>query len=185
MASPRSEHEGDTDYDSRRLNRSISSIKHRTPFSQQSSSDSSSDRDDDGGGNLDDDYEVGREAHDDWMAELRYRAETRPRSHSSYRNNNRDDRSKYNIIMCFRCSELGHSTEECLTFKTKLCKHYMNGWCKLDDSRNHCSYAHGESELRKPWLKKCVRVWSKKNGDACVGGCGKVGHTYTECSLYQ
>lgn len=100
------------------------------------------------------------------------------------RSTDRNDRSKYNIIMCFRCAELGHSTDECLTFKIKLCKHYMNGWCILDDGRNHCSYAHGEAELRKPWLKKCVRVWSKKNGDAHVGGCGKVGHTYTECSQH-
>lgn len=178
--------EGDTG-SGHRLKRRISDINLRTPLSQSSSYSSSDD------GDRDDDhyYEVDREAHDDWMAELRYRQENkenRPRSRrveDSYRNKPRDDRSKYNIIMCFRCSELGHSTEECLTFKTKLCKHYMNGWCILDDSRNHCSYAHGEAELRKPWLKKCVRVWSKKNGDACVGGCGKVGHTYTECSLYQ
>ena len=123
----------------------------------------------------------GRSAHDDWQAELRYRDEHRV----DVRQQPRTDRSKYNIIMCFRCSELGHSTDECLTFKIKLCKHYMNGWCMLDDGRTHCSYAHGEAELRKPWQKKCVRVWSKKNGDACVSGCGKVGHTYTECKLYQ
>ena len=140
---------------------------------------------------------LGREAHEDWRAELRYRSEHRSDRREHYdddrsaggddraRHTDRNDRSKYNIIMCFRCSELGHSTDECLTFKIKLCKHYMNGWCKLDDGRTHCSYAHGEAELRKPWQKKCVRVWSKKNGDACVSGCGKVGHTYTECKLYQ
>jgi hypothetical protein len=26
-------------------------------------------------------------------------------------------------------------------------------------------------------------VWSELKGDACIGGCGKLGHTYTECPL--
>lgn len=116
-----------------------------------------------------------RDAHDDWQAELRYRNNIR--HHAAFRN----EQQRYNIVMCFRCAEIGHTTNECITYKIKLCKHYMNGWCAMDDSRKHCTYAHGVSEMRQPWLKKCVRVVSKKYGDARVSGCGQVGHAYSEC----
>ena len=78
---------------------------------------------------------------------------------------------------------MGHNAEQCLRFKVKLCTYFMDGWCERDDARVPCAYAHGEAELRRPWVKKCVRVWSELRGDACIGGCGKYGHTYSDCPL--
>lgn len=102
-------------------------------------------------------------------------------NHHSY--TRRYTAAKPNVVLCFRCGEMGHDVDQCLRFKVKLCKYFMEGWCERDDERVPCPFAHGEAELRRPWVKKCVRVWSELRGDACIGGCGKLGHTYTECPL--
>ena len=75
---------------------------------------------------------------------------------------------------CFRCGEKGHKKQECRTWKTKLC---TNPVCTLGIG---CAFAHGDVELRQPWLAKCVRV-IRTEGHMQVIGCGTVGRTFREC----
>lgn len=81
-------------------------------------------------------------------------------------------------VTCFRCGEQGHYRAQCYAWKVNLCTRYSVGLCQ---SQN-CNFAHGLSELRKPWLAKCVRV-VKVGPNLCVRGCGKEGHTYRNCPM--
>ena len=81
-------------------------------------------------------------------------------------------------ITCFRCGEYGHYRGECHTFKTQPCTRFLTGSCT--QPANVCPFAHGATELRKPWSLKCVRV-VKVAGTVEVLGCGRVGHTYRSC----
>lgn len=75
---------------------------------------------------------------------------------------------------CFRCGERGHRKSECRTWKTKRC---TNPVCIV---ATQCAFAHGDAELRTPWVARCVRV-VRKNGQMVPIGCGKVGHTFKDC----
>ena len=84
-------------------------------------------------------------------------------------------------VTCFRCSGIGHLKHECFTYKTRLCSLYKAGRCSESEK---CCFAHGESELRYPWMTRCVRV-VKKNGTVERLGCGEYGHTYKACPLHK
>lgn len=77
-------------------------------------------------------------------------------------------------ITCFRCGEIGHYRSECHTYKTSMCPNHMR--C----TQGNCPFAHDESELRQPWMPKCVRV-VKFGGRVQVLGCGNAGHTFRMC----
>lgn len=79
-------------------------------------------------------------------------------------------------ITCFRCGESGHYKSECFHWRTRLCFHHMKGVC--DDP--FCSFAHGNSQLRSPWMPRCVRV-VKHNGHLISLGCKRFGHTFKYC----
>ena len=81
-------------------------------------------------------------------------------------------------ITCFRCGEMGHYKVNCHRWKIKLCARHASGAC--GDSAQ-CSYAHSPSELRRPWMSKCVRV-VKAGNTVRILGCGQVGgHTFRMC----
>ena len=50
-----------------------------------------------------------------------------------------------NLRACFRCGKQGHIRAQCETWKTKLCVRWIVGTCHQGA---HCSFAHGEAELR-------------------------------------
>lgn len=77
-------------------------------------------------------------------------------------------------VTCYRCGETGHYRVHCKTFRTTLCPD--GALCTKAD----CSMAHHASELRRPFLFKCVRVY-RENGVVRVLGCGRYGHTYMNC----
>lgn len=79
-------------------------------------------------------------------------------------------------ITCFRCGEFGHYRGECHSYKVSLCQRHQAGECTVAN----CPFAHGEEELRRPWMPKCVRV-VKIGGRVEVLGCGRAGHTYRMC----
>lgn len=81
-------------------------------------------------------------------------------------------------ITCFRCGEQGHYKSECFHWKTRMCWHYLNSTCKDPN----CSFAHGQIQLRTPWLPRCVRI-IKKDGQLCMLGCKAYGHTFRCCPL--
>ncbi len=81
-------------------------------------------------------------------------------------------------ITCFRCGEQGHYRIECLSWRTKMCLHYVRpSGCREGDN---CSYAHSEAELRFPWQAKCVRV-IKRHGQIFTLGCHSNSHTFKLC----
>ena len=78
------------------------------------------------------------------------------------------------MITCFRCGEQGHFKSECMMWKTKICSNWLRGRCHHHECVT-CGFAHGDKELRMPWIPKCVRV-VKHAGRVEVLGCGKIGH---------
>ena len=79
-------------------------------------------------------------------------------------------------ITCFRCGEQGHYKSECFHWKTRLCWHNEHSICR--DA--NCSFAHGEREIRTPWMPRCVRIVKKDGALVCLG-CRGYGHTYKYC----
>ena len=84
-------------------------------------------------------------------------------------------------ITCFRCGEQGHYKSECFHWKTRLCWHDQHG-AQCSDS--NCAFAHGISELREPWLPRCIRV-IKKEGQLVSLGCRAYGHTFKQCPEHR
>lgn len=82
----------------------------------------------------------------------------------------RRDRS---TVTCFRCGEMGHYRAECHVFRTRFCTRRA---CVDKD----CFFAHDASQLRRPWVPRCVRV-EKVDGTITVRGCGQTGHTFRMC----
>lgn len=82
-------------------------------------------------------------------------------------------------ITCFRCGEYGHYRSDCMTYKTELCEDYKLGRC----TAMNCTRAHGVSELREPWLPRCVRV-VKVAGRVKILGCGRFGHMFRMCPYH-
>lgn len=83
-------------------------------------------------------------------------------------------------MTCFRCGQTGHARYQCLTYKVRLCWHYMNATC----TDAQCTFAHGEAELRMPWKQRCVRV-VKQDGELVCIGCNSTEHTFRRCPLHQ
>ena len=81
------------------------------------------------------------------------------------------------FLTCFRCGGNHHYKSECGHFRTKMCAAWLKGACE----EMFCSFAHGESELRRPWVPVCVRV-VKIDGKIRRLGCGETGHTYRTCT---
>lgn len=85
------------------------------------------------------------------------------------------------VITCFRCGDQGHFKSECMQWKTRICMHFKENMCK---ESSFCSFAHGEDEIRYPWISKCIRV-IKKDGKIVKLGCGKTGHTFRSCCSFH
>ena len=80
------------------------------------------------------------------------------------------------FLTCFRCGGSHHYKSECGHFRTKICSAWERGQC----NEIFCSFAHGESELRTPWVPICIRI-VKVDGRIRRMGCGETGHTYRTC----
>lgn len=79
-------------------------------------------------------------------------------------------------ITCFRCGEQGHYKSECFHWRTRKCWHFSNASCRDPN----CSFAHGDENVRTPWMPRCVRI-VKKDGMLVCLGCKAYGHTYKYC----
>lgn len=89
------------------------------------------------------------------------------------------DTDRSNLV-CFRCGQRGHVRFQCLTFKVKRCILFDKGICK----DCNCPFAHGEEELRTPWMSRCVRV-VKNGGKLLCIGCNSKEHTFRRCPLHS
>lgn len=78
-------------------------------------------------------------------------------------------------ITCFRCGQRGHKKGECRTWRTKMCNNGEN--CTNGEN---CPFAHNNSELRTPWVARCIRI-IRVDGRLRHIGCGETGHTFREC----
>lgn len=78
-------------------------------------------------------------------------------------------------VTCFRCGEQGHRKSECFNWKTKLCSVKD---CPVQSAS--CPFAHDVSELRQPWVYRCMRV-IKRDGNMYRVGCFDQGHTFSQC----
>ena len=47
--------------------------------------------------------------------------------------------------LCGICGEMNHQTNQCYTFKTKICWNWEKGHCK---NKDQCIFAHGKDELK-------------------------------------
>jgi len=81
-----------------------------------------------------------------------------------------------NEITCFRCGETGHRKNECLQWKTRLCWHHANMRC----FKESCPFAHGEHDLRTPWVLRCIRIIKHGSTFRDVG-CGSTAHSFRNC----
>ena len=89
---------------------------------------------------------------------------------------------KYVVLyekFCTSCGEPGHVEEDCLRYKTTICKFWERKGCL----NANCQYAHGRWELRKPNKFKCARVFEIAPSTYVVRGCGdRNTHTYATCN---
>ncbi len=83
-------------------------------------------------------------------------------------------------VICFRCGESGHVRANCLTHKVRPCWMHLRGGC----TDPHCSFAHGDEELRTPWKARCVRVVRHGNQFISIG-CNSTLHTFRRCPMYK
>ena len=83
-------------------------------------------------------------------------------------------------LICFRCGEPGHVRAQCLVYKVRECRHFLQGRCHDP----HCPYAHGPEEVRTPWKVRCVRVVKQQGQLVCIG-CNSSYHTFRNCPLHQ
>jgi hypothetical protein len=94
--------------------------------------------------------------------------------------NSNPNKHRYELL-CYRCGEKNHYRDECLTYKTRMCRFYLDGFCKR--SSEECAWAHGKIELRKPQLSRCVRMLRNEHGFLQDHGCGGT-HFFNECPLH-
>ena len=82
------------------------------------------------------------------------------------------------FLTCFRCGQPHHYKSECHNFRTRMCNAWMNEQC----NELYCSFAHGEAELRTPWIPMCIRI-ARVDGRIRRFGCGMQGHTFRQCHM--
>ena len=97
--------------------------------------------------------------------------------HINVQRQTRSNLTSRQFITCFRCGEQGHYRCECMTWKTRHCSHWDRSKC---ENSLLCPFAHGQRELRFPWVSKCIRI-IKRDGGIVKLGCGQLGHTYRTC----
>lgn len=86
-------------------------------------------------------------------------------------------RGNREFLTCFRCSGLHHFRSECSTWRTRICTRWQAGNC----NEQFCAFAHGESQLRTPWMSVCAKVVRGDDGRIRTIGCGAFGHTINRC----
>ena len=79
-------------------------------------------------------------------------------------------------VICFRCGQTSHVKNECMHWKTRLCWHFATGRCQ----KSNCPFAHGEHEMREPWMLKCVRIVKTDAGFENIG-CSSPHHSFRHC----